>query len=785
MDLQTKTNISADSIEWLKRYHRLTNYIGAAQLYLQDNYLLESELEQEHIKERILGHWGTVPGINLLYGAINWTIKKYDLDAMFIVGSGHGAPAMIANLFVEGSLTHFYPEYTHDKSGMGQLIHDFSWPDKFPSHSGSNLPGTIHEGGELGYSLGTAFGAVFDNPDLTVFVEVGDGEAETGPLAASWQSNKFLNPLTDGAVVPIVNINGYKISNPTLMSTMSDEELMQYFEGLGYAPLIVDQYKSEDIYADILSGMSEAIELVRSMQFDWRNKREETIPRWPVILFRNKKGWTGPKKCKSRKLEDNCYSHGIPLKYPRTDEEEFTLLVEWLTSYRVNDFLNEEGEFVEELFEFNPPQDKLLGMSPDSLGGVAQRVLSGIDYEQIEHSLAKRGENGNTMIAIGGYLCELMKANPEFRIFSPDESESNKIDKVFEFTHKQYIWPVCEHDKYIAKQGQVLEILSEHVLQGWMTGYTLTGRRGVLISYEAFLSIIVSQIDQHIKFFKKSREFSWRRPVPSLNYISTSTAWIQEHNGFSHQNPALLSTLLCKQDDLVNLYFPADANTALVTMQECVESSNSVNVVTCSKRDLPQWLSLEEAQKHVERGVGIWEFASHDDPDVVLCSIGDTQTQEVLAGIKLLKQMAPKLRIRYVNVNELTALGLGSKEDLIDTREEFEELFTEDKPVVINYHGYPQNIKQLLFGTPVSDRLSVLGYIEQGTTTTTFDMQVKNQTSRYHVAIKALEEAAKTTSEFAAQAPLIIAQLQEMIEDHKVYIARHGEDMPQIKNWKW
>ncbi len=785
MDLPSKTNISAEAVDWLKKYHRLTTYIGAAQLYLNENYLIEQELKQDHIKERLLGHWGTVPGINLLYGAINWTIKKYDLNAMFIVGSGHGAPAVIANLMVEGTLQEFYPDYTQDKEGVGNLIHDFSWPDKLPSHSGSNLPGTLHEGGELGYSLGTAFGAVFDNPDLVAFVEIGDGEAETGPLAASWQSNKFLNPETDGVVIPIVNINGYKISNPTLFSTMSDEELQSYFVGLGYAPIIVDQYQSSDVYEEILGAMSQAMESVKEIHFDWRNKGEQTLPHWPVILFRNIKGWTGPKACKSHKLEDNCYSHGIPLKSPKTDEEEFTLLVKWLTSYKVDEFFDEEGDFVEDLFAFNPAKERLLGMSEDTLGGVTKKTLESIDHELVEHQLSTRGEAGNSMTAIGAYLCEKMKVNPELRIFSPDESESNKVDKVFEFTHKQYIWPVKDHDKFIDKQGQVLEILSEHVLQAWMTGYVLTGRHGVLISYEAFLSIIVSQIDQHVKFLKKSREQSWRRPVPSLNYISTSTAWIQEHNGFSHQNPALLSVLLSAQDDLVNVYFPADANMALVSARECLHCTDSVNLLTCSKRDLPQWLSLEEAEKHLSKGVGIWEFASQDNPDVVLCGIGDTQTQEVMAAIKILKDMAPRLRVRMVNVNELTALGIGTKEDLVDTKEEFAELFTEDKPVIVNYHGYPQNIKQLLFDSPIAGRLTVLGYIEAGTTTTTFDMQVKNRTSRYHVAIEALKQAAYVSGEFAAQAPRIIADLQELIEDHKTYIERHGDDMPEITQWKW
>jgi xylulose-5-phosphate/fructose-6-phosphate phosphoketolase len=783
----TQTKISSEALEWYKKYHRMTNYIGAAQLYLKDNHTLEKPLEKSHIKERLLGHWGTVPGINFMYGAINWAIKKYDLDSIFIAGSGHGAPAVLANLFLEGSLGEFYPQYSQNIEGMERLIHDFSWPDKLPSHSGPNLPGIIHEGGELGYSLATAFGAVLDNPQLLAFVEVGDGEAETGPLAASWHLNKFLNPKTDGVVLPMVNINGYKISNPTLFATMSDNELNNYFEGLGWEPIIVDQYTSADFYEEMLQKLGYAIEKIREIQFDWRNKGEETKPIWPVLLIKNKKGWTGPVACEVNKLEDNCYSHGIPLSHPQNNDFEFKVLSEWLSSYNINELI-QHGKFAEELFNYLPQQPLLTGMNPVTLGGINEKSLATPDLSTLEYSLANRGEEGNSMLLVADYLKELISENREFRVFSPDEAESNRIEKIYEATHKQFIWPTRDHDKFIAKEGQVLEILSEHVLQALFTGYTLTGRHGLLVSYEAFLSIIVSQIDQHIKFLKKSKEFPWRKSVPSLNLLSTSTAWIQEHNGFSHQNPALLSTLLCKQDDIVNIYFPADANISLVTIDRCISSQNKVNLITCSKRELPQWLTLDEAKHHVEKGVSIWKFASTDkgeNPDVVLCAIGDTQTQEVMAAIKILNEVAPMLKVRMVNVNELTALGIGSGDDLVDTVEEFEGLFTNDKPVIINYHGYPQNIKTLLFETPIASRVSILGFIEQGTTTTTFDMQIKNKTSRYHVAIEAIKKSALINHEIAPLAEQLVDTLNMKIQEHRLYIAEHGDDSEEIKDWKW
>ena len=784
--LNKNTEVNPGVVTWLKDYHRVANYLGAAQLYLRDNYDLGRELVQEDIKERILGHWGTVPGINLMYAASSWAVRKYRLNAIFVAGSGHGAPAVIANLFLEGSLQEFYPEYTRNIQGMGRLIHDFSWPDKFPSHSGPNLPGTLHEGGELGYSLGTAVGAVLDNPELTVFVQIGDGEAETGPLVASWQSSRYLNPESDGAVIPILHLNGYKISNPTLLATMSDEELEKYFTALGWQPLFVNQSTSPDVYVDYLEATSKAVEIVQDLQFSWRNSGEQVRPRWPLIVFRSAKGWTGPAEIAGKKLEDNCYSHGIPLTNPRQNELEFTKLKTWLESYRIQEFLGDDT-FDSELFRFNPEGERRMGVNQAALGQPS-RELELIELEEVEQQFGRRGEFGNSMRALGEYMRRVTEKNRRLRLFSPDETESNKIDAVFGATHKQFLGPTRSQDNFYAREGQVLEILSEHVLQAWMTGYLLTGRHAWLVSYEAFLSIIVSQIDQHIKFLKKSREYSWRKSVPSATYISTSTAWIQEHNGFSHQNPALLSTLLSKQDDIVNIYFPADANTALVTMERCLQSRDGVNLITASKRPLAQWLTLEEARRQVAKGASVWEFASTDkgrEPDVVLCGIGDTQMQEVMAAVRLLKDLLPILKIRVVNVSELTALGLGVKEDLIDTVTEFNELFTLDKPVIINYHGYPQNIRQLLFQTPVAARVTIRGYVEQGTTTTTFDMQVKNKTSRFDLAIEAIEQVSIRRQAVAEKGGEVISYLQEMLGRHRSYIQEHGDDMAEIKSWKW
>jgi xylulose-5-phosphate/fructose-6-phosphate phosphoketolase len=778
---------TSESIEWLKSQHRLTNYIAAASLYLKENFLLTEPLKTDHIKPRILGHWGTVPGLNLIYGAINQLIKETNQQTLFITGPGHGAPAILSQLWLEASLAKFYPQYTRDVTGLGNLIHDFSWPKRLPSHTYPGLPGSIHEGGELGYSLGTAFGASFDHPELMTVAVIGDGEAETGALAASWHSNKFWNPVKDGYVLPIVHINGYKISNPTIFGTMSRSELEHYFVGLGYRPIWVSQYESEDIYKDLLNAVYECyrvLEYTRSMH------APGIKPLLPVLLLKTKKGWTGPAYNGDIKLEDNNYSHGIPLKEPKKDYTELNLLEQWLKSYKIEELL--EGDTVKQsILQQLPSTDLCMGQNnyaqicePEAL------ILPNL--EDLAEKVIIRGQpNASELGHFANYLVRIMHEagnKNKFRVFSPDESESNKLEPLLEAVKRPYNWPLREQDKFFDIEGRCMEILSEQTLQSWMQGYVMTGGNGVLISYEAFLSIIASQIDQYIKFLRQSKDFAWRKNVPSLNYIATSSVWRQDHNGFTHQNPVLINTLLSKHVDFVNCYFPADVNTMLVTTEKILASKSTVNLVVAGKTDMPQWLNLDEARKQVDDAIMIWDFATNDGgskPDVVLASIGDYQTLETLAGISILRELCPELKTRYININSLSCLGFGCSDSICKTEEELNRLFTLDRPIVLNFHGYPEAIYQSTAATPIARRMTVLGYLEKGTTTTPFDMQVKNLTSRYHVALQALELGSKNTISLLSKIPQLTDFLNKKIEEHKAYIVEHGEDMPEIQNWKW
>lgn len=779
--------VPANSSTWLANHHRLTNYIGASALYLQDNYDLKKPLTFDHIKPRILGHWGTVPGINLIYGGLDVLIKETGQETMLITGPGHGAPAVLANLFVEGTLSEYYPDLTHDLNGMSKLIHDFSWPKRFPSHTYPGLPGSIHEGGELGYSLGTAFGAVFDNPDLMVACIVGDGEAETGALAASWHSNKFLNPKTDGAVLPILHVNGYKISNPTIFGTMSREENEQYFRGLGYDPIWVSQYESDDIYTDWLETLFIAYNKIKIIKETWK---EGEKAHWPVIILNTKKGWTGPKELNSQKLEDNNLSHGIPLKNPKTDKHELEVLETWLRSYNINDLFEKDDQLVKTTTDFIPDQSLRVGKNRNTYGGSAKELVLP-DANSYAVDLVSRGTlPASELGSMSKMLEKILELNNDtFRVFSPDESESNKLDNLFKASPRVYEWPLREHDKNFAIQGQIMEILSEQTLQSWMQGYNMTGRNGILVSYEAFLAIISSQIDQYMKFLHQTLEFEWRKPVPSMNYIATSSVWRQDHNGFTHQNPILINTLLAKQVDFVSMYFPVDVNTMIYTMHKCLSDKNQVNLIVAGKTDLPQWLTPEEAKEHVENGLSTWGFVSDEadsaNPDVVLGSIGDYQTLETLAAVDLLHELCPELKIRYVGINELTCLGFGENSKKGVSTIELTDYFTKDREIILNFHGYPEAIKQLVCGHEISMRMKILGYIEKGSTTTPFDMQVRNATSRYHVAIEAIKVAAKVNNKVSVKAEELIAYFNHKLVEHEEYIVRYGEDMPEIQNWVW
>jgi xylulose-5-phosphate/fructose-6-phosphate phosphoketolase len=782
MKISVPKSHSADIYKQLN----LLNYVGASSLYLQDNFWLEKPLTHDHIKPRILGHWGTVPGLSLIYACSNSLIQSTNQKSIFVTGPGHGAPAILAHLLLEGSLGEYYEQYTANREGAEHLIKDFSWPKKLPSHCYPGLPGSIHEGGELGYSLGTAFGIVFDQPDNMAIVVVGDGEAETGALAASWHSNKFYNPKKDGFVLPILHLNGYKISNPTLFATMSDEELIKHFESLNYTPIIVDQYNTKDIVQDTLEGLYQAYDILVKNRDEWKEGDKVNLP---VVLLRTMKGWTGPKANGAIKLEDNNYSHGIPLKKPKTDEAELKILHDWLSSYKPDEFFSENGKILPHLLSTIPSKKLCMGMNPHAqVKDPEKLILPNLDTLDEEFTLV--GSQMDSELESFSKYMEVILKNPDnlnkFRIFSPDESESNFLEKIFNSTEKVYQWPVREWDHNFSHHGHFMEILSEQTLMSWMQGYILSGRNGVLVSYEAFLSIIASQIDQYIKFIRQAQDFTWRAKVPSLNFIATSSVWRQDHNGFTHQNPILINTMLAKHVDFVNVFFPSDVNTMLVCMEHCFTSQSTVNLIISGKTLMPQYLSLDQARKQVKEGLSIWDFASNSkDPDVIVSSAGDYQTMECMAGISIIKKICPELKFRYVNVSTLSCQGFGCGDEQCLTDGQICDIYTKDKEVIFNFHGYPELMKQMLFDTCLVGRTTILGYIEKGTTTTPFDMQVKNLTSRYHVAILMLEKASVHNPLVAAKKDKLIKQLTDKITEHKQYIGDVGDDMPEVKNWKW
>lgn len=770
----------------LNKYLRLADYIGAAQLYLKDNQLLEEELKPEHIKERILGHWGTVPGLNFIYACLNLVIKHRKQETMFIAGPGHGYPSLLANLYLEESLANFYPDYRVGKESLKRLIREFSWPGGFPSHSNPETPGAIHEGGELGYALSTAFGAALDNPNLVVACVVGDGEAETGPTAAAWHSTKFLNPLTDGAVLPILHINKFKISGPTIFGTMDDEELENLFKGYGYKPYIVS---GDILYEPMLSALDSAITDIKDIQSQAISGSYPLKPKWPVILLRSKKGWNGPKELKGLPIEDSFRSHGIPLEKVKKDETEFSVLKNWLESYELSELLDAEFKPIPEILDILPEKDLRMGMTKHGNGGAIAKELILPDLQIYEYSSFEPAkEYASSMGRLGEYLRDVIKLNPRnFRIMSPDETESNKLHSLFEVTDRGYMWPVPFGSENIGPEGRVMEILSEHTLQGWLQGYTLTGRHGVFISYEAFMMIVASMVDQYSKFLKQTDLISWRSPVPSMNIVLTSNAWRQDHNGFSHQNPGFISSVLNDQCNKVNVHFPADANMLLATMEDCLRTKNMVNVIITGKRELPQYMSIQEARLQIKSGINRWVWAgNHDsDPDVVFVATGDYMTQETLAAIKILKDIAPEMRTRFINISELTCFGIGDNRNLcrISLRE-FRELFTADREIIYNYHGYPEDIKHLIYNHPDAHRFHIKGYVEKGTTTTPFDMVVQNGTDRYSLAIEAIEYASAVNNEILIKKGTLQKQLEDILEKHRHFIKEHGEDIPEVTEFK-
>lgn len=781
-----KTDMEA--VSWINKITRYTDYLGVAQLYLKENGLLRKPLRPEHFKARILGHWGTVPGLNFIYANLNYLIYKHKCEMLFIAGPGHGAPAVLANLFLEGSMENFYPQYPADEKGTQKIIKDFSWPHTlFPSHVTPTVPGAILEGGELGYSLSTAFGAVFDNPDLIVAVVVGDGEAETGPLSAAWHSNKFLNPKTSGAVLPIVHINGYKISNPTIYGTMSDDELRNLFVGYGYEPMFVSE---PDVEKKMIDTLELAYRKIHLIQTSARANRAKPVikPKWPVILLQTPKGWKGIHDFHGHLVEGSFHSHGVPIDHPSKDQTAFFAVKKWLESYDIHELIDKKGCPTKEVLKFIPKGNLRMGMNPHAIGGNFYKALKYLKLSKYEVKLNRRGDPLASNVVKGSYLIrDIIKLNPKnFRILCPDELESNRLESVFEVTKREYMWPLKKTDENIGQDGRAMEMLSEHTLQGWYQGYLLTGRQGIFVSYEAFATIISSMVDQYAKFMKQSSKVPWRKPIASAIYLLSSLGWRQDHNGYSHQNPSFVSNILQKHGECCQIYYPSDANSLLVAFDETFKRKNSICVIVSGKRELPQWLSLKEAQRQAKTGMGIWPWVGGKDasknPDVVLASAGDYLTQEALLAAKICKQLVPELKIRYVNVSELTSMSLGDDAKTHALNEaKVNKYFTKDKPVIFNYHGYTNDIEQILWPYVSSKRFSLHGYSEKGSTTTPFDMAVVNGVSRYHLVIDLLEHGAKFNKKVAEKSSPIIAMLRDRLVYHQAYIQQYGDDPADIK----
>lgn len=778
---------SDEYLSKLNAYWRAANYLSVGQIYLRDNPLLRRPLKLSDIKNNLLGHWGTTPGQNFIYAHLNRVIIERDVDVLYISGPGHGGPALVGNTYLEGTFTDHYPKITYDEIGMGKLFKTFSFPGGLPSHVSPHIPGSIHEGGELGYSLSHAFGAVFDNPDLIVACVVGDGEAETGPLATAWHSNKMLNPITDGVVLPILHLNGYKISNPTILARIDHDELQKLFEGYGYEPIFVEGDDPMTMHRLMSKKLDYAMDKIAKIQQYARSKNDTTRPKWPMIILRTPKGWTGPKVVDGHKIEGNFRSHQVPLPVDESHPENVAKLEKWLKSYRPNELFDKNGQLIPELQEMSPNGNKRMGANKHANGGSLLRELHMPDFRDYELKLSSPGGvmASNTAVT-GTFLRDIIKLNHEqsnFRIFGPDETVSNKLDAVFEATNRQWDADTEKTDEFLAPQGMVHDsMLSEHQCQGWLEGYLLTGRHGLFHSYEAFIRIVDSMLNQHAKWIKMSSEISWRDPIASLNYLLTSHVWRQDHNGFTHQDPGFIDHLINKKAETTRIYLPPDANTLLSVMDHILQSRNYINLVICDKHDSRQWLTMEQAIEHCSRGISRWEWASNDDdgdPDVVIASAGDVPTLETLAAVSILRDRLPKLKIRYVNVVDLMMLEDGADHPHGLSSLEFDELFTKDKLVVFAFHGYPWLIHRLTYKR-ANKKLHVRGYIEEGTITTAFDMTVMNKMDRFNLVIDVVDRL-----ELGDAGQVLKVDMQKRLLEHKNYIEQNGIDMPEIENWRW
>lgn len=785
----TETNPLSDSeIQLIDRYWRAANYLSVGQIYLMDNPLLREPLKPEHIKPRLLGHWGTTPGLNFIYAHLNRVIRQRDLDMIYICGPGHGGPGMVANTWLEGSYSEIYPDISPDADGMKKLFKQFSFPGGIPSHAAPETPGSINEGGELGYSLSHAFGAVFDNPSLIAACVIGDGEAETGPLASSWYGIKFLNAARDGAVLPILHLNGYKIANPTILGRTSDEDLHQLFRGYGYQPLIVSGHEPEKMHHQMAETLDHALESIRQYQQQARSgNAPDQLPRWPMIVLRSPKGWTGPQTVDGKKVEDFWRAHQVPISSCRENDDHRQILERWMRGYQPEDLFDERGTLKPELRALAPEGDKRMGASPWANGGRLRRELVTPALRDYAVDVVKPGETqAESTSALGAYLAGIFQRNPDnFRLFGPDETASNRLSKVFDVTSRTWQEPVKPYDEQLAADGRVMEILSEHQCQGWLEGYLLTGRHGLFNCYEAFIHIIDSMFNQHAKWLKITRKLPWREPVSSLNYLLSSHVWRQDHNGYSHQDPGFMDHVANKKADIVRIYLPPDANTLLCVADHCLKTWDRINVIVAGKQPAPQWLTLDDAAQHCAAGMGIWQWAGTvapgESPDVVMACAGDVPTMETLAAVDLLREYLPGLRIRVVNVVDLMALQTQDEHPHGKSEQDFEAIFTPDRPVIFAFHGYPSLIHRLTYQRNSHRNFHVRGFMEEGTTTTPFDMTVLNELDRFHLA----QAAILRVPSLQGNADAILDALQEKIAAHHQYVREHGEDLPEVQNWKW
>ncbi len=772
----------------MNAYWRAANYLSVGQIYLYNNPLLKRPLELSDIKPTLLGHWGTTPGQNFIYVHLNRVIQNHDLNMIYVSGPGHGGPALVANTYLEGSYTEIYPNIEQNEEGLKKLFTQFSFPGGIPSHVSPECPGSIHEGGELGYSLSHSFGAVFDNPSLVVACVVGDGEAETGPLATAWHSNKFLNPISDGAVLPIFHLNGYKIANPTIFARMEREELEQLFRGYGWDPHFVEGSDPEEMHQLMAFALDKSISEIKRIQTHARNAKDPSRPRWPMIVLRSPKGWTGPKVVDGLPNEDSFRSHQVPLSVDKDHPQHLPLLEEWMKSYKPEELFDEQGKLIAELAALAPKGERRMGANPHANGGLLLKDLQMPDFRNYAVDVSKPGA---VMAAdtqeLGKFFRDIITMNKDarnFRIFGPDETQSNRLGSIFEVTNRQWNARKFQNDEFLETDGRVMEMLSEHQCEGWLEGYLLTGRHGVFNSYEAFIHIVDSMFNQHAKWLKVTLKLPWRRQIASLNYLLASHVWQQAHNGFTHQDPGFLDTVVNKKAEIVRVYLPPDANCLLSVYDHCLRSRHYVNVVVAGKYMAPQWLTMDEAIAHTTKGISIWPWASSDqgsEPDVVMVACGDVPTREILAAIMILREHLPEIKIRMINVVDLMKLVPESEHPhgLSDT--DFESLFTKDKQVMFAFHGYPWLIHRLTYRRKSHTNIHVRGYKEEGTITTNFDMTVLNEMDRFNLVIDVIDRLPQLGSRGA-----YVKQMAEnKLVEHRHYIGTHGEDMPEIRDWKW